>query len=95
MKTLKQLHAKYAQKGLAIIGVNLDSQRTDAAAYLKANSYPWSHLWEEGGLDSRLANELGVLTLPTMLLLDDPGKVVRRSIHVSELDSELEKGMKK
>ncbi len=95
MKTLKQIQAKYAQKGLTIVGVNLDSERNDAAAFLRTNSYPWSHLWEEGGLDSRLANELGVLTLPTMLLIDDQGKVVRRNLHVSELESELEKGMKK
>jgi hypothetical protein len=30
-----------------------------------------------------------------MLLIDDQGKVVRRNLHVSEIDSELEKGMKK
>jgi thiol-disulfide isomerase/thioredoxin len=95
MKTLKQLQAKYAQKGLAIVGVNLDGQRTDATAFLRTNSHPWTHIWDEGGLDSRLANELGVLTLPMMFLIDDQGKVVRRNLHVSEIDSELEKGMKK
>jgi thiol-disulfide isomerase/thioredoxin len=95
MKTLKDLQAKYAQKGLAIVGVNLDSERTEASAFLRANSYPWFHIWEEGGLDGRPADELGVLTLPTMLLIDDQGKVVRRSIHVSELAGELDKGMKK
>lgn len=94
MKVLKQLQAKHGQK-LAIVGVNLDNQKTDAAAFLRSNSYPWTHLWEEGGLDSRLANELGVLTLPTMLLVDNEGKVLRRNVHVSEIDSELEKGQKK
>jgi thiol-disulfide isomerase/thioredoxin/TolA-binding protein len=93
MKTLKQLQAKHA-KTLAIVGVNLDNQRTDAVQFLRTNSHPWQHLWEEGGLDSRLANELGVLTLPAMLLLDDQGKVVRRSLHVTEIDSELEKTAK-
>jgi thiol-disulfide isomerase/thioredoxin len=95
MKTLKELQAKYAQKGLVIVGVNLDSTRTEATGFLRTASFPWTHLWDEGGLDSRLANELGVLTLPTMLLIDDQGKVVRRNIHVSEINSELEKGMKK
>ncbi|MBW3600001.1 MAG: redoxin domain-containing protein [Planctomycetes bacterium] len=95
MKTLKEMQAKHASKGLTLVGVNLDSQRADAAAFLRTNSYPWYHIWEEGGLDGRPANELGVLTLPTMLLIDDQGKVVRRNLHVSELAGELEKGMKK
>jgi thiol-disulfide isomerase/thioredoxin len=94
MKTLKQLQAKHAKTGLAVVGVNLDSQKSDAAQFLRTNSYPWYHVWEEGGLDSRLANELGVLTLPTMLLIDTQGKVVRRSLHVSEIDGELEKSVK-
>ncbi len=95
MKALKEAQAKYASKGLAIVGVNLDSQRDDAVKFLRTQSYPWHHIWEEGGLDGRPANELGVLTLPTMLLIDDQGKVVRRNLHVSEISSELDKAAKK
>jgi hypothetical protein len=40
-------------------------------------------------MDSRLANELGILTLPTMLLIDKTGKVVRRNLHATEVDKEL------
>jgi len=48
-------------------------------------------LYEPGGLDSRLATELGILTLPTMLLIDKDGKVINRNIHAAELDEELGK----
>lgn len=89
MAQLRELQAKYGKDGFAIIGVNLDSKKEDLLGFLKKNPLPWTHVYEPGGLDSRLANELGVLTLPTMLLLDQQGKVVNRSIHVTELDREV------
>jgi hypothetical protein len=36
-----------------------------------------------------LANELGILTLPTMILVGTDGKVISRSIHAGELEEEL------
>ena len=58
-------------------------------AFLKTNKVPWPQLFETGGLDSRFANSMGILTLPTMLLIDKQGKVVNRNIHVTELDREV------
>jgi hypothetical protein len=51
-------------------------------------------LYEPGGLDSRLATELGIITLPTMILVDSRGNVLNRSIHAGELDDELAKRLR-
>ena len=59
------------------------------AAYLGSNSIPWVQLHEDGGLDGRLAEELGVLTLPTMLLLDAEGNVVDRNVMITDLEKKL------
>jgi thiol-disulfide isomerase/thioredoxin len=85
---LKELYAKYG-KNFALIGINVDTNLADANDYLAKNKLPWSQLWEPGGLDSRLANEMGILTLPAMILVDDKGKVINRNAHITELDSEL------
>lgn len=85
---LKELYAKYG-KNFALIGINVDTNLADANEYLAKNKLPWSQLWEPGGLDSRLANEMGILTLPAMILVDDKGKVINRNAHITELDSEL------
>ena len=67
----------------------------DHLEYLQENARrPWPHLYEPGGLDSRLATELGILTLPTMILLDKDGKVINRNIHAAELDEELGKRLR-
>ena len=61
---------------------------------MKENGFFWPHLWEQGGLDSRLANEMGILTLPTMLLVDKQGKVISRNSAPGGLDDELKTMLK-
>ena len=90
MKLLRTLQAKYNALGLMIVGVNVDATRDDAANYLKENPAPWIHLYEDGGLESSgLAKQLGVQTLPLMMLIDPAGKVVSNNIYASSLDAEL------
>lgn len=89
---LKDLYAKYGGRGgLEIIGVNLDYSRDELLAYLKANRLPWKQLYEQGGFDSRLASEMGVVTVPLMILVDPQGKVVSSDIQAAELEAELKK----
>ncbi|QEG42420.1 TlpA family protein disulfide reductase [Roseimaritima ulvae] len=91
MRRLRQLQARYQKAGLEIVGVSVDIHRSDAAAFLKENPLPWTQLFEEGGMESsRLANELGVQTLPTMLLIDKAGKVVQHNVQIAQLDEELD-----
>ncbi|MEQ8790669.1 MAG: redoxin domain-containing protein [Pirellulaceae bacterium] len=91
LTVLRQLLAKYGRDGFSLVGVNLDNERGDVVSYLTSNRLPWPQLYEEGGLDSRLATDLGILTLPTMILIDKQGRVVSRNISAGELDAELPK----
>jgi peroxiredoxin len=91
---LKELQARYAANGFALVGVSLDTSREMLDDYLSKNRLPWPQLFEPGGLESRYANELGILTLPAMILIDDTGRVVNRNIHISELDRELRTRLK-
>jgi len=90
MATLKQLVAKYG-RSLGVIGVNLDNSPKALSEFLAKNRLPWPQIFEAGGLDSRPANQLGILTLPTMILVDEKGRVVNRNIQIAELDPALRK----
>ncbi len=87
---LKELATKYS-RSMSVIGVNLDSSAQSLAAYLAENRIPWPQVFEEGGMDSRPANELGILSVPTMILIDQKGRVVNRNVQTAELDRELRK----
>ena len=91
MASLKELFAKYGPSAFTVLGINLDNDLQAMNGFLSENRLPWPQIFEEGGRDSRLAVELGVLTLPTMILLDQEGKVVSRNITVAELGAELKK----
>lgn len=96
MKLLRQLQARYQRNGLQLVGVNVDQTRQQAVEYLKESKLPWTQLFEAGGLEtSPLATAYGVQTLPTMMLIDKEGKVVRHNVRAAELDGELAKMVKR
>lgn len=94
LPALKELAAKYGKSGFSVIGVSLDYKLADLTAFLDDNRLPWPQIWEEGSLDSRPANQLGIVTVPTMLLLDRTGKVVNRNVRMVDLEAELKKLLK-
>jgi thiol-disulfide isomerase/thioredoxin len=92
---IQDLIAKYGGKqGFTAVGVSLDSKQEELVAFLKQNKLNWPQVFEPGGLDSRLANEMGVLTLPTMILIDPKGNVVNRNVQMGELDKLLRASLK-
>jgi thiol-disulfide isomerase/thioredoxin len=89
---LRRLHAEYGRKNFAVVGVNLDDDRNALEQFARDQKLPWPQLYEAGGLESRLATEMGIFTLPVgMILIDATGKVVNRQIHAGELEQELAK----
>jgi len=87
---IRELYAKYGPKKFAVVGIALDSNKAELAKFLAAKPIPWPQLHETGGLDGRLAEELGVLTLPTMILIDADGKVVDRNLVITDLEKKLD-----
>lgn len=88
MAILKDLLSRYGSQ-LAVVGVNVDTDAADMTAYLRDAKLPWPQIREEGGMESRPALELGILTVPTTILLDGQGRVVDRSVVATELEAKL------
>jgi thiol-disulfide isomerase/thioredoxin len=91
MEVLAKLKRQFTGQRFEIVGVNLDSETDAVARFFRMRPAQWTHLYEKGGLDSRLANEMGVLTLPIMLLIDTRGHVVNRQVHTGELESAVKR----
>ena len=88
--TLRQLVSTYGPK-FAIIGVSLDNNAKELNNYLADNTIPWAQVFEQGGLDSPPANQLGILTVPTMILVNQEGQVVNRAISPNDVEAEVKK----
>jgi tetratricopeptide (TPR) repeat protein len=89
MVLLRDFYAKRGGRDFDIIGVCLDNNGAAAKQYLAQNRFGWKHVHEPGGLDGRLALELGIMTPPHMILVDQNGKVVNNNIHIPELEPTL------
>jgi thiol-disulfide isomerase/thioredoxin len=87
---IRELQAKFGPKKFGVVGVALDGDKAKLTKFLQAKPLPWPQLHEPGGLDSRLAEEYGVLALPTMMLVDAKGNVVDRNVSITELERKLE-----
>tara|TARA_A100001011_G_scaffold105395_1_gene111639 strand:- start:2697 stop:4607 length:1911 start_codon:yes stop_codon:yes gene_type:complete len=85
---IRELEEKY-RRDIVVVGIALDGDKASLQRFLQSKPLNWPQLYEPGGLDGRLAEELGVLTLPTMLLLDKEGVVVERNLMVTDLENSL------
>ncbi len=89
---LRRLHERYSKDGFEIVSVSLDETREPVAEYLQQNRLPWTHLFAEGGLESSpLAAQLGVIALPTLIMIDADGKVIDRGMSLTQVERELRK----
>lgn len=85
---IRELQEKY-QREIVVVGIALDEDKAALQQFLSKRPLNWPQLYEPGGLDGRLAEDLGVLTLPTMLLLDKEGVVLERNVLVTDLENKL------
>jgi thiol-disulfide isomerase/thioredoxin len=90
LPVIKEVLGKFGSS-LAVVGVSLDNNAKDLTAYLSQNGLAWPQIYEDGVLDSRPATEMGIVSLPTMILIDQDGKVANRNLHAAELEREIKK----
>ena len=86
---LQALYRKHKGDGFEIVGVNLDADAGPAKPFLAKHRVPWPHIHRDGGLDSPPARKYGIISLPTMFLVDRRGKVLSRSTSVEVLQKTL------
>jgi len=94
LSELGALRDKLGAKGFEIVGVNLDYDKATADAAAKDGPSNMVTIFEPGGMDGRLANEMGIISTPTMILLDAKGLVANRKIRrAAEVEKALEKNL--
>ncbi len=89
---LLKVYQKNKSRGLEVVGVSFDNDRKELEAFVKEQRLPWAEIFEEGGMDSPLAVEYGIISMPTMFLIDADGKVVNRNVRMgADVEKQLEK----
>ena len=88
---LKAQFAKYHAKGLAMIGISLDTDAQALDKYLQQAEFPWPIIHDNAADPlQRLQMKFGVSHLPTVLLINKEGIVVSLEARGAELDRLME-----
>ncbi len=74
---LNDMHAKYAEQGLVVIGVNMDANQKDAAAFLE--DYPAAFKIHYD-TEAILAREFGVEAMPSSFVIGRDGQIKARHL---------------
>lgn len=93
---MNALQKKYANRGLTVIAVNVDTEQQLAAAFLQATPAQFHIEYDPQG---QMATQLNVAAMPTSFLLDRSGKIVKqhsgfREAQLASREQEIEQLLK-
>lgn len=86
---LRALYQDYRARGFEIVGVCLDSQKETIKPFLTQHRMTWAQLYQPGGLNAPAALNYGIVSLPTMFLVNAEGVVVNRNASIQDVKSAL------
>jgi thiol-disulfide isomerase/thioredoxin len=77
MPRLRRLHAEFADRGLTILGVNVNSSPEDARRYLQSQQLPWrqARLSDAPGMEAAFLKQHGIRTIPFTMLVNRDGTI--------------------
>lgn len=86
---MNSMQSKFGEKGLQVIGVNLDAKSDDGKRFLTGNPAEFSVAFDPSGTTPRL---YGVKGMPSSYLIGRDGKVIFQHVGFNDADrAELEK----
>lgn len=87
---VKENLAKYGDKGFAVVGVNIDRERSEYDAYMEEAQLPWQNIMPDEAGNSEMADYYNVTGIPTVILVDPEGIVISMNARGPELGRLLE-----
>jgi thiol-disulfide isomerase/thioredoxin len=89
MPHVKEIYAKYKNKGFEILGVSLDREKRDWVAAIQKDGLTWPQISDLKFWDSDAARLYNLQAIPHTVLLDKDGKILSKGLRGEELDKAL------
>ncbi|GGH61801.1 thiol-disulfide isomerase/thioredoxin [Filimonas zeae] len=86
-----QAYRKYHDKGFDIISISLDDKKDAWMKAIYKDSLTWTHVSDLNGWKNAAAQQYGIRSVPTSVLVDKNGKIVAKDLRGEALHKELEK----
>lgn len=82
---LKDIYEKNTKRGLKVFYINIMEPKGKVARFVKTNSLPFRTLLDENG---EVSGSYGVVGVPTIVLIDKDGKLVKAAHMIADLPLE-------
>ena len=89
---LKELYAKYLDRGVAVVGISLDDEVKPVREMVKSKGMLWPQIHDA---DQSLVTLFNVKGTPTYYLIDREGKIAAKVIPIKKLSSAIDELLKK
>lgn len=86
MPTVVELYAKYKDRGLGIIGISLDNDKSDWIKAIKALNITWTQVSDLKGWENAAARKFEINAIPHMMVVDKNGRIIKNGIREEELE---------
>jgi thiol-disulfide isomerase/thioredoxin len=83
---VKKAYAQYHERGFDVVGISMDQDREALEKFLAKKKLPWVTLHQQDAEPNKLAEYYGVMSVPTVMLVDRAGKVVSLQAWGPELE---------
>ena len=93
LPVIEAVHNKFRRDGFEVLGVNLDANAASVGSFIQKYGGRWNHIRDAGGTDGKLAKDFGIVSVPTMFLVDKRG-IVAGGITAENLDQAVESLLK-
>lgn len=91
---LKQLYNRYDKQRFSIVGISLDTDRSDWLDYVRAHQMNWPQLGDPKGWDSEAILSYVIQGIPHLVLIGPDGRIVANNPSESELNTLLSTRLK-
>jgi thiol-disulfide isomerase/thioredoxin len=87
MPNVRKNYELYHDRGFEVVGINLDDNKEALMRFLSDEPVPWTTVWNQ---DHPNATYYGISAIPTVILVDQAGKVISLNARGGELGRLLE-----
>lgn len=91
LPNVKRVYDAYHQKGFEVVAISLDrpGDRQKLVDYVKQKDLPWPQFFDGDHPKNRIAEQYGVMAIPSMFLLDQSGRLVTTNARGKVLEQEV------
>ncbi|MCT4599578.1 MAG: AhpC/TSA family protein [Marinifilaceae bacterium] len=91
---VKRIYKKFHKKGLEVLSVSLDDDKSKWVKAIKEDGLNWHHVSELNGWKSKVVKLYGVRGVPHIVIIDKKGVIVAKNLRDISLEKKIEELLK-